>query len=460
MKKFLKNSIFLVAFMLVFNLSHAQNWMNYNSLLVDTEQKPIVGTQKIKPYLDDFLIEVQKPAGSNNVCFSLWKRGNNIIYYFPLDTSIVSVSDFTFLDDMVYFCGSRHTPQGNTTGIIGKFNIDYLIQNGILNYQTTYIPNTEELSKIAVFQNNGEPTPVNLMAIGHNGVADDSTGRIVAMNNFTNPNFDYKVMTPTFISSNSKEVFDDIVVTKKHFVSVSHMQNTNAFILRRYRISAPDSIALQDHRRYTYPNVSFNISPTDINPQFCLTAMENNSVSVVVPTMYGSSYYMFLANIHMDSTNSPKYQLIPNGYKDNKILEVENLDETDTVMILHRDVISGNVVHLLTYVAAIPQTPYLFRSNYLVSGYFPNHFSLLHDNRFVMSGTAKAVTSRGFIFAKDNNLLFTDCDKTQTSKVIPLGFYQTYQYLDLTEFPSATAVWTNFNSTSITRNLNINCSDQ
>ena len=38
---------------------------------------------------------------------------------------------------------------------------------------------------------------------------------------------------------------------------------------------------------------------------------------------------------------------------------------------------------------------------------------------------------------KDNNLLFTDCDKTRTSKVIPLGFYQTYQYLDLTEFPSA-----------------------
>ena len=460
MTKYLKNTIFLVAFLLVFTSLNAQDWMNYNSLLVDTEQQPLVGTQKIKPYHDDILIEVQKPAGSNSVCFSLWIRGDSIVDYFPLDTSISTVSDFTFLDDMVYFCGSRQTPQGNTIGIIGKFNIDYLIQNGILNYQTTYIPNTEELSKIAVFQNNGEPTPVNLMAIGHNGVADDSTGRIVAMNNFTNPNFDYKVMSPTFISSNPKEVLDDIVVTKKHFVSVSHIQNTNNFILRRYRISAPDSIALQDHRTYTYPNVSFNISPTDINPQFCLTAMENNSVSVVIPTMYGSSYYMFLANIHMDSTNSPKFQLIPNGYKDNNILEVENLDETDTVMILHRDVISGNVVHLLTYVAAIPQTPYLFRSNYLVSGYFPNHFSLLHDNRFVMSGTAKAVTSRGFIFAKDNNYLYTDCDITQSSKVVPLGFYQTYQYFDLTEFPSATAVWTNFNSTSITRNLNINCSDQ
>lgn len=460
MKKYLKNTIFLVAFLLVFTSLNAQDWMNYNSLLVDTEQKPLVGTQKIKPYHDDFLIEVQKPAGSNSVCFSLWIRGNNIIYYFPLDTSIVSVSDFTFLDDMVYFCGSRHTPQGNTTGIIGKFNIDYLIQNGILNYQTTYIPNTEELSKIAVFQNNGEPTPVNLMAIGHNGVADDSTGRIVAMNNFTNPNFDYKVMTPAFISSNSKEIFDDIVVTKKYFVSVSHRQNTNAFILRRYRISAPYNIALQDHRRYTYPNVSFNISPTDINPQFCLTAMENNSVSVVIPTMYGSSYYMFLANIHMDSTNSPKYQLIPNNYKDNKILEVENLDETDTVMILHRDVISGNVAHLLTYVAAIPQNPYLFRSNYINNGYFPHHFSLLHDNRFVMSGTAKAVSSRGFIFSKDNNFLYTQCDKIQTSKVIPLNTTPVTYYFDLTEFPSASAVWTNFNSTYVARNLNINCNDQ
>ena len=460
MKKFIKNSIFLVAFILVFNLSHAQDWMNYNSLLVDTEHKPLVGTQKIKPYHDDFLIEVQKPAGSNSVYFSLWKRGNNIIYYFPLDASISTVSDFTFLDDMVYFCGSRQTPQGNTIGIIGKFNIDYLIQNGVLNYQTTYIPNTEELSKIAVYQNNGAPTPVNLMAIGHNGVADDSTGRIVAMNNFTNPNFDYKVMTPAFISSNSKEIFDDIVVTKKHFVSVSHIQNTNNFILRRYRIYAPDSIALQDHRRYYYPNVSFNISPSAINPQFCLTAMENNSVSVVIPTMYGNSYYMFLTNIHMDAIDYPTYQLIPNGYKDNKILEVENLDETDTVMILHRDVISGNVVHLLTYVAAIPQTPYLFRSNYLVSGYFPNHFSLLHDNRFVMSGTTKTVTSRGFIFAKDNNLLFTQCDKYLTSKVLPLNVVQPNTYFDLNEFPPASAVWTNFTSTSITRNLNINCSDQ
>ena len=188
--------------------------------------------------------------------------------------------------------------------------------------------------------------------------------------------------------------------------------------------------------------------------------MENNSVSVVVPTMYGSSYYMFLANIHMDSTNNPKFQLIPNSYKDNKILEVETLDETDTVMILHRDVISGNVVHLLTYVAAIPQTPHLFRSNYLVSGYFPNHFSLLEGNRFVMSGTTKTVTSRGFIFAKDNNLLHTDCDKSQTSKVVPLNQSPVVSYFDLTEFPSASAVWTNFNSTSITRNLNINCSDQ
>ena len=460
MTKYLKNTIFLVAFMLVFTSLNAQDWMNYNSLLVDTDPKPIVGTQKIKPYHDDFLIEVQKPAGSNSVCFSLWKRGDSIVDYFPLDTSISTVSDFTFLDDMVYFCGSRQTPQGNTTGIIGKFNIDYLIQNGVLNYQTTYIPNTEELSKIAVFQNNGAPTPVNLMAIGNNGVADDSTGRIIAMNNLTNPNFDYKVMSPAFTSSNNKEIFDDVDVCGKFFVSVSHIQNTNNFILRRYLISAPDSIALQDHRRYTYQNVSFNISPTGITPQFGLTPMQNNSVSVVVPSVYGSSYYMFLANIHMDSTNSPKFQLIPNNNKDNNILEVENLTNTDTVMILHKDILSGNVVHLLTYVAAIPQTPYLFRSNYLANGYFPQHFSLLHDNRFVMSGTAMAVTSRGFIFAKDNNYLYTDCDKTRTSKVIPLGFYQTYQYLDLTEFPSATAVWTNFNSTSITRNLNINCSDQ
>ena len=41
-----------------------------------------------------------------------------------------------------------------------------------------------------------------------------------------------------------------------------------------------------------------------------------------------------------------------------------------------------------------------------------------------------------------------------------LGFYQTYQYFDLTEFPSASAVWTNFNSTYVARNLNINCNDQ
>lgn len=460
MTKYLKNTIFLVAFMLLFTSLNAQDWMNYNSLLVDTEQKPIVGTQKIKPYKDDFLIEVQKPSDNNSVCFSMWKQGDSIVYYFPLDTSISTVSDFAFLDDMVYFCGSRQTPQGNTIGIIGKFNIDYLIQNSVLNYQTTYIPNTEEFSKIAVFQNNGAPTPVNLMAIGNNGVADDSTGRVVAMNNFTNPNFDYKVMCPESISSNIAEIFDDIVVTEKYFVSVSHMQNTNNFILRRYPIFAPDSIALQDHRIYTYPNVSFNISPSAITPQFGLTAMENNSVSVVVPSVYGSSYYMFLANIHMDSTNSPKFQLIPNSYKDNKILEVENLDETDTVMILHRDVISGNVVHLLTYVAAIPQTPYFFRSNYLANGYFPQHFSLLHDNRFVMSGTAKAVTSIGFIFAKDNNLLFTQCDKSRTSKVLPLNVVQPNNDSDLNEFPSASAVWTNFTSTMVTRNLIIRCSDQ
>ena len=460
MTKYLKNTIFLVAFMLLFTSLNAQDWMNYNSLLVDTEQKPIVGTQKIKPYKDDFLIEVQKPSDNNSVCFSMWKQGDSIVYYFPLDTSISTVSDFAFLDDMVYFCGSRQTPQGNTIGIIGKFNIDYLIQNSVLNYQTTYIPNTEEFSKIAVFQNNGAPTPVNLMAIGNNGVADDSTGRVVAMNNFTNPNFDYKVMCPESISSNIAEIFDDIVVTEKYFVSVSHMQNTNNFILRRYPIFAPDSIALQDHRIYTYPNVSFNISPSAITPQFGLTAMENNSVSVVVPSVYGSSYYMFLANIHMDSTNSPKFQLIPNSYKDNNILEVENLDETDTVMILHRDVISGNVVHLLTYVAAIPQTPYFFRSNYLANGYFPQHFSLLHDNRFVMSGTAKAVTSIGFIFAKDNNLLFTQCDKSRTSKVLPLNVVQPNNDSDLNEFPSASAVWTNFSSTFVTRNLIIRCSDQ
>lgn len=460
MKKFLKNSIFLVAFMLVFNLSHAQDWMNYNSLLVDTEQKPIVGTQKIKPYKDDFLIEVQIPAGSNSVYFSLWKRGDSIVYYFPLDTSISTVSDFTFLDDMVYFCGSRQTPQGNTIGIIGKFNIDYLIQNGVLNYQTTYIPNTEELSKIAVFQNYGVSTPVNLMAIGNNGVADDSTGRIVAMNNFTNPNFDYKVMCPESISSNIAEIFDDIVVTEKYFVSVSHIQNTDMFILRRYVEYANDSIPFHENRTYTYPNVSFNISPSAITPQFGLTAMENNSVSVVVPSVYGSSYYMFLANIHMDSIDKPVYQLIPNNNKDNNILEIENLSNTDTVMILHKDIVSGNVAHLLTYVAAIPQNPYFFRSNYLANGYFPQHFSLLHDNRFVMSGTARAVVSRGFIFAKDNNLLFTQCDKSLTSKLIPLGLSFPIQHSNLQEFPPASAVWTNFTSTMVTRNLIIRCSDQ
>ena len=59
MTKYLKNTIFLVAFLLVFTSLNAQDWMNYNSLLVDTEQQPIVGTQKIKPYHDNILIEVQ-----------------------------------------------------------------------------------------------------------------------------------------------------------------------------------------------------------------------------------------------------------------------------------------------------------------------------------------------------------------------------------------------------------------
>ncbi len=460
MTKYLKNTIFLVAFMLVFTSLNAQDWLNYKSLLVTTGIEVISGSQNIKPYHDDFLIGFDKPVNSNNYYLVIWRRGNNTIDGYPLDVSITSVSDFTILDNMAYFCGSRLTTYGDTIGIIGKFDIDNLIQNAVLNYETTYIPNTEDLSKIVVDQNHGAANYVNLMAIGNNGLADDSTGRVVVINNFTNPNFDYKVMCPASTYSNVTEIFDDIVVTEKHFVSVSHIQGANMFILRKYRISAPDNIAYHEHRRYNYPNVSFNISPTAINPQFCLTAMENNSVSVVVPSMYGNSYYMFLTNIHMGAIDYPTYQLIPNNNKDNNILEVENLTNTDTVMILHKDILSGNIVHLLTYAAAIPQTPYLFRSNYLVDGFFPRHFSLLRGNRFVMIGTDRAVASKEFIFTKDNNFLYTQCDKSQTSKVVPLGVNTPIQYFDLNDFPSASAVWTNFTSTIVTRYLSIRCSDQ
>ncbi len=290
MKKFLKNSIFLVAFMLVFNLSHAQDWMNYNSLLVDTEQKPIVGTQKIKPYNDNFLIEIQKPLNSSSFCFSIWERGLDTIDYFYLDNSIVSVSDFTILDNMVYFCGSRLTTQGDTVGMIGIFDINNTIQNGVLNYQTTYINNTQELTNISASRNFESLNKISILSIGNNGTADTITGRVVALNNFNNPNFDYKVMYPDFVSLSSHEIFDDVGLLDKYFVTVSHVQNINVFILRRYLRVAPDDTTHQDYNTYYSNNTTFNLPITKITPQIHMTTFPDNRVSVAVPALRGQSY--------------------------------------------------------------------------------------------------------------------------------------------------------------------------
>ncbi len=162
----------------------------------------------------------------------------------------------------------------------------------------------------------------------------------------------------------------------------------------------------------------------------------------------------------MDSLSYPIYQTIPNNDKDNAILEMDYISETDTLLILRKDVFSGNIVHVLTYANSRAIQSYNSISKYIANDYFPRHLSRLEGDRYVMSGTLKNNSSQGFIFTKFNDFFITQCEKYMNTKIAPLQHNQPIQNSGLNEFLPNIGVWTNFSSTPIQKKLIIKCSEQ
>ena len=95
----------VMALLLIGSPLQAQNWVNSQSLMMNTSLKTDVYAQKVKVYDTKRLISLSKYEDSVKYCFSLWVNNNNLVYNSFIDTTGVTINDFTVLGDSIYFCG-------------------------------------------------------------------------------------------------------------------------------------------------------------------------------------------------------------------------------------------------------------------------------------------------------------------------------------------------------------------
>ena len=217
----------------------AQSWQNAQSL---TAYNGIQTTndyvQKIRPFNEDMLVAIIKDNNST-YGFSLWVDGSNLVKKSLLASQNIIVSDMCILGDTLYFCGKRKTIQYNYVGIIGRLSMQDFINNPAFQYETADISNTEHLTHLVAY-NKPYSNVVFIVAIGNNGLSNNQTGRYVFAyydpDNSSTASYTYSC---PFISSNKKEIFEDICLTDNHVATISRIYPDSEFIIRTFDLAPP-----------------------------------------------------------------------------------------------------------------------------------------------------------------------------------------------------------------------------
>lgn len=326
----------------------AQSWQNAQSLTAYNVMATDAYAQKIKPFNEDMLVAIVKKSGVDHYGFSLWVDDSNSATISLLNSADIIISDMCILGDTLYFCGKRLTAQGNYVGIIGRLNMQDFISSSsssstsAFQYETADISNTEHLTHLVAY-NKPFSDIVFIVAIGHYGLSNNQTGRYVFAyydpSNSSTASYTYSC---PFISSNKKEIFEDICLTDNHVATISRIYPDNEFIIRTFELAPPTNN--QYKNSFSFPNnLSFNTSNVISEFPLHITHLGNDTVAVCVSVIYQLHYYYTMVNkLGVTSQNISSTQLVPYDEKINKPLELDYLAENKSTASIEQLLFAGN----------------------------------------------------------------------------------------------------------------------
>ncbi len=366
----------------------AQSWQNFKSLTAYGMQTTNDYVQKIRPFKEDMLVTIIKQ--NNNYGFSLWIDDSNLVRNKFFASQNIIVSDMCILGDTLYFCGKRLTTQSNYVGIIGRLSMQDFINNPAFQYETADINNTEHLTHLVAYNKPGSDV-VYIVTIGNYGLSNNQTGRYVFAyyDPYNSSTTSYTYSCP-FISSNKKEIFEDICLTDNHVATISRIYPDSEFIIRTFELASPTNN--QYKNSFSFPNtLYFNTSFVISEFPLHITHLGNDKVAVCVSVSYQSNYYYTMVNkLGVTSNNISLTQLVPYDEKINKPLELDYLAETNQLLLLNSCYLQGTGRITQTITVLNPDTipPYNATMEFFDStGYEFKHLSVIPNKRYAAIGT-------------------------------------------------------------------------
>lgn len=409
MKKKIFTRFYMLAMLILFATSplQAQNWLLGPSMMMYTNLTTDVYTQKVKPYDDRYLIAISKYQDSVKYCFSLWENNNNLVYNSFIDTTGITINDFTVLGDSIYFCGNIETAPNTWHGILGRFDVNDFLDDGNFNYDFVYIPDTTNLTRLVAYYS-GVDT-VSLMAIGHHTLNGTTPGKIVHLGfNVNTGNPILSDLIYPAISNTQKEIMHDICISDDLVVTLSHGYPKNQYIVRYFN----QSFLPSNMRKYiyTFPNIQFNVSSdvyefplhladiSELKKAVCVSATDGNRNFTMVNILKRASHYVL-------ST-----QLVSHYDKSNKPLEMEYSAKYNDLLLLNDSYHSGmGMIQTMTHLNPDSVSDYISATEFFVKPNVLNHFSIIQKNKYAVAGVVPKTSPIQMIATKRIPPENTDC---------------------------------------------------
>ena len=407
----------VMALLLIGSPLQAQNWVNSQSLMMNTSLKTDVYAQKVKVYDTKRLISLSKYDDSVKYCFSLWVNNNNLVYNSFIDTTGVTINDFTVLGDSIYFCGNIETAPNTWHGILGRFNVNDFLDDGNFSYNFTYIPNTINLTRLVACYS-GVDT-VSLMAIGHDTLNDVAPGRVVQLYFNTNTgNLFCNKFNCSSLPNTQKEIMHDICLSNNSVITLSHIYPTNQYVVRYF--SQPYSSSNTSSYIYTFPNLQFNVSSNVYEFPLHLTNISSAKMAVCASVIGEQRYFTMVNFLKKSGPNISSTQLITHEDKSNKPLEMEYSSTNGHLLLLNDSYYSGQgMMQTIVYLNPGATSDYVSATEFFAKPNILNHFSIIPGNKYAVAGVNPQSTPSEFqmLAIKLTTPINNDCVDVVTPKI-------------------------------------------
>ena len=458
MKKLLLSCVVLFLLnILHFNQLQAQDWQNQKSVTLHTQFPTDTYAQKVKVYNNDYLVGITKKDGVDHYGFVLWKNNDNYQKIFMLNTPDIIINDFTFYENILLFSGKQKTPLDEYMAIVGRLNVNDLINGVNPSYEYRNVGTADNLTKILVNVCSGHML-VSAIGEGSNSIPS-SYSQLIHFNLGDSGPIFYNPFA--FNQSIPIEIIWDMFYDDNYLITLGVINSTSSYVVRYFKYNG---LFLENESCfvYTFPGISFVFDSNPESYPLHISDISQNKFAVSVSASNGQKDFAMI-NIHEKGTDSIcSSQLLYSHDKDNKLLEMEYAPEIKRLLLLNDTYFTGvGKIQTITYVNPFDTNTYVTLMESFNTPSKINHFSMISNKHYAVAGT--------YSFSQSNNLQlfatkyifepYLNCLDNSLVKIYQNNSIHSNNYFTIPAPIMVQIPWTTDNFLVLTENITIDCID-